>query len=821
MKLVIIGGVAGGASAAARARRVSEEAEIILIERGPDISFANCGLPYHIGGQIEERERLLVTTPKTMQTKFNIDVRVLTEATAIDRERKVVTLRNVETGESVDESYDKLVLSPGAEPVRPPIKGIDSPGIFTLRNLADMDAIIRAASGKSKATIIGAGYIGLEMAEALRDRNMEVTLVELAEQVMGPADADMASMLHSEIQHHGVDLRLGTSVTEFKPTDEGGLKLILSSGDHVDADFAVLAIGVRPEVTLARDANLELGETGGIKVNDHMCTSDPDIYAVGDAVEVIDFTTGKPALIPLAGPANRQGRIAADNIFGKQSSYKHTQGSAICKVFHLSIAMTGLSEKSARRHGIAYDKVYVHPASHASYYPGAHTITLKLLFNPEDGRVLGAQAVGLAGVDKRIDVLAMAVRSGLTVFDLEEAELCYAPPYGSAKDPVNYAGFTAANILRGDAKHIHVDQILKLAPNQKLLDVRTSEEVAAGTIPGSAHIPLHELRSRLDELDRDRQWIIFCQAGLRGYLAYRILAQNGIDATNLDGGYKSYKMCALTEKAVYEKEEMHDDAGAASAASSSEQPVSQANIVERVNACGLQCPGPIGQLRKAIDSIQPNEAVEITATDPGFVADVPAWCHSTGNKLIDFGETADGSFRAVVAKGKPVAPLAGPTGPQKKKMTNVIFANDLDKAMAALIIANGAAVSGYEVTLFFTFWGLSLLRKPQKVKVKKGLLESMFGMMLPRGVRKLNLSKMHMAGMGTGMMNYIMKKKNVIPATELLQQALDNGVRIVACTMTMDIMGLKREELIDGVEEGGVALYVDDMASSTANLFIA
>jgi NADPH-dependent 2,4-dienoyl-CoA reductase/sulfur reductase-like enzyme/peroxiredoxin family protein/TusA-related sulfurtransferase/rhodanese-related sulfurtransferase len=817
MKLVIIGGVAGGASAAARARRLDESAEIILIERGPDISFANCGLPYHIGGQIADRERLLVTTPAAMRGKFNIDVRTSTEAMAIDRERKVVTLRDVTSGKTTEESYDSLVLSPGAEPIRPPITGIDTPGIHTLRNLQDMDRIIEAAAGKTRATIVGAGYIGLEMAEALRDRDMQVTLIELADQVMGPADADMASMLHNEIIHHGVDLRLGTSVTEFKPLDDG-LELILSSGDRVTADFVVLAIGVRPEVTLAREADITLGTTGGIHVDAHMRTSDPAIFAVGDAVEVTDLTTGQPALIPLAGPANRQGRIAADNIFGRESTYKSTQGSAICKVFHLSIAMTGLSEKAARRHDITYDKVYVHPASNASYYPGAHPITLKLLFAPENGQVLGAQAVGIAGVDKRMDVLATAVRAKLSVYDLEELELCYAPPYGSAKDPVNYAGFAAANILRGDAKHIHVEQILKLAPNQKLLDVRTSEEVAAGTIPGSAHIPLHELRDRLDELDRGTQWIIFCQAGLRGYLAYRIMVQNQIDCTNLDGGYKSYTMCAAAEKAVYNEADMHDDAEQKPAPTPA--PATEATIAERVNACGLQCPGPIGQLRKAIDSIQPGEAVEITATDPGFAADVPAWCHSTGNRMIDFGETADGSFRAVIAKGTAAPTAAGPTTPRKKKMTNVIFANDLDKAMAGLIIANGAAASGYEVTLFFTFWGLSLLRKPKKVPVKKGLLESMFGMMLPHGVRKLNLSKMHMGGMGTAMMNYIMKKKNVIPTTELLEMAMENGVRLVACTMTMDIMGLKREELIEGVEEGGVALYVDDMADSTANLFI-
>ncbi len=828
MRLLIVGGVAGGASTAARARRLSEDAEIIMFERGPDISFANCGLPYHIGGTIAQRDRLIVTTPEAMGAKFNVDVRVRSEVVSIDREAATVTVRDLADNREYQESYDMLLLSPGAEPVRPPIEGIDDARIMTLRNLADMDRIIETIANKPRMAVVGGGYIGLEMIEALRELDKDVTLVELAKQVMGPADGDMASMLHNEIKHHGVDLRLGTSVTSFVAKDEG-VELVLSSGDRVEADAVILAIGVRPEVSLARDAGLELGTTGGIKVDAHMQTSDPKIYAVGDAVEVTDFATGTQALIPLAGPANRQGRIAADNMFGRESTYKQTQGSAICKVFHLSIAMTGLSEKAALRAGIVYDKVYVHPANHAAYYPGAKPITLKLLFDPEGGKVLGAQAVGFEGVDKRIDVLATAVRAGLTVYDLEELELCYAPPYGSAKDPVNYAGFTAANILRGDARHVHVEDILKLAPGQKLLDVRTAEEVAAGTIPGSLHIPLQEIRSRMDELSKDTEWLIFCQAGLRGYLAYRIMAQHGYKAANVDGGYKTYTMLAATDKAVYDtdgKSEMDDDTGErtrqeAPAVPAPETPAAPAVIAARVDARGLQCPGPIIQLRDGVESVALGEAVEILATDPGFAADVPAWCHSTGHALQEIGETPSGDYRAVVMRQAPVEAEAG-APPSKKKMTNVVFSNDLDKTMAALIIANGAAAAGYEVTLFFTFWGLSLLRKEQPVPVKKGLLESMFGMMLPRGVKgRLKLSQMHMAGLGTAMMNYIMQEKNVASVSELLEQAQKNGIRMVACTMTMDVMGLKREELIDGVEEGGVALYVDDMADSCANLFIA
>ncbi len=560
-RLLIVGGVAGGASAAARARRLDETCEIILFERGPDISFANCGLPYHIGGAITDRGKLLVTTPNAMISKFNMDVRTRSEVVAIDRENRQIRVKDLKNGDVYTESYDKLILSPGAAPVRPPIPGIATPKVMTLRNLEDMDRIIQNMEGRQSVAVIGGGYIGLEMAEAARERGMETTLIELAPQVMGPADPEMAATIHVELKQFGVNLKLGSSVTAFTET-ENGLKLDLSDDSQIETDLAILAIGVKPEATLARDAGLELGATGGIKVNDHMQTSDPDIYAVGDAIEVTDFTTGQPALIPLAGPANRQGRIASDNIFGRNSSYKNTQGTAICKVFNMAIGMTGLSEKMARRQGIAYEKVYVHPASHASYYPGSHPISLKLLFDPEDGKVLGAQAVGADGVDKRIDVIAVAIRAGLTVFDLEEMELSYAPPYGSAKDPVNYAGFVAANVLRGDVSLFHVEKAVQPAEHEVLLDVRNPEEVESGTIPGATNIPLGQLRGKLGGLDKEREYLVFCQVGMRGYLACRILSQNGFKCRNLTGGYKTYMM-ATAHLPVYfpEKETTADDAG--------------------------------------------------------------------------------------------------------------------------------------------------------------------------------------------------------------------------------------------------------------------
>ncbi|MFA6174619.1 MAG: FAD-dependent oxidoreductase [Kiritimatiellales bacterium] len=812
-KIIIIGGVAGGASAAARARRLSEEAEIILIERGPYVSFANCGLPYHIGGEIADRDRLLVTTPEQLRARFRIDVRTRNEVTVIDPAKKEVEIKNPESGKVYREAYDALVLSPGAEPIRPPIPGIESPKVLSLRNMEDMDRIIKALDGKQHAAVIGGGYIGLEMAEALRRRGVATTLIELAPQVMSPADPEMVSILHQELTIHGVDLRLGTSVTGFSESAKG-LKLSLSSGETLETGVAILAIGVKPETALAKAAGLELGPRGGIKVNDRMQTSDANIYAVGDAVEVTDFITRQSALIPLAGPANRQGRIAADNIFGRDSHYKDTQGTAICKVFNLAIGMTGLSEKAAKRAGIPFEKIYVHPASHASYYPGAAPLSIKMIFDPQTGKVLGAQAVGSDGVDKRIDVFAVAIRAGLTVYDLEELELSYAPPFGSAKDPVNFAGFVAANALRGDVKLCQVDDVVKPAVHQKLLDVRTLGEVAAGTIPGAKNIPVDELRARLGELSKEKEYLVFCKVGQRGYLACRILAQNGFKCRNLTGGYTTYQRAAGMPAA--EMPEKHKPVQDTDDQDLEKEPTMK--LVKTVNACGQQCPGPILQLKHAIDEIKEGEAVSITATDPGFVADAPAWCNTTGHELVSLEPAEKGSYRATVIKRAPAAggvPMSG-----KRAMTNVVFSNDFDKAMAAFIIANGAASAGYEVTLFFTFWGINILRKSGPVTAKKNLIEKMFGVMMPKGPDRLTLSKMNMGGMGLAMIKGIMKKKNVMPLPALIAQAKQSGVRLIVCTMSMDLMGIKKEELIDGVEEGGVAMYVDRMSRSSANLFI-
>jgi len=544
MKLLIVGGVAGGASAAARSRRLSEDAEIIVFERGPDVSFANCGLPYYVGGEIADRKKLLVTTPEMLRTRFKLDVRTRSSVEAIDRSGKKVRVRDLESGREYEESYDKLILAPGAAPLRPPIPGIDLPGIFTLRNLQDVDRIKeRVDQGIKQVVVVGAGFIGLELVENFVKRGITTTVVELQDQVLPPFDKEMTTPILAALQAKGVNVLLGQSAEGFEQTADG-LVVRLKSGERLSAQLVILGIGVRPENKLAVDAGLEAGPRGGIRVNEHLQTSDPNIYAVGDAVEIKDFVSGDPTQVPLAGPANRQGRIAADNIFGRAAKYRGTQGTAIVGVFNLTAAMTGASEKALKRANRPFRKVYIHPAHHAGYYPGAEQMTLKVLFHPETGKLLGAEAVGGAGVDKRIDVLAVAIQAGMTVFDLEEMELAYAPQYGSAKDPINMAGFVASGLLRGEHPQVDVEAVLAATENQRpyLLDVRTAQEFAGGCLPGAVNIPVDELRSRLSELPRDREIAAYCQVGMRGYLATRILRQNGFTASNIGGGYKTYKL---------------------------------------------------------------------------------------------------------------------------------------------------------------------------------------------------------------------------------------------------------------------------------------
>jgi NADPH-dependent 2,4-dienoyl-CoA reductase/sulfur reductase-like enzyme/rhodanese-related sulfurtransferase len=542
MKLLIVGGVAGGASAAARSRRLSEDAHIVLFERGPDVSFANCGLPYYVGGEIAERKKLLVTTPEQLRTRFKLDVRTRSSVEAIDRTAKKVRVRDLASGREYEETYDKLILATGAAPVRPSIPGMDLPGVFTLRNLQDTDRIKeRVDRGVKQAILLGGGFISLELAENFVRRGISTTVVEKNEQILTPFDKEMTTPIVQELAVKGVTLLLGQSAEALDQTAEG-LVVCLNSGQRLHAQLVIVGVGVRPENKLAVDAGLEVGPRGGIRVNEHLQTSDPNIYAVGDAIEVKDVVSGDPTQVPLAGPANRQGRIAADNVFGRSMTYRGTQGTAIVGFFDRTAAMTGASEKALRRANRPLRKVYVHPTHHAGYYPGAEAMTLKVLFDPQSGKLLGAQAVGGTGVDKRIDVLAVAIQAGMTVFDLEEMELAYSPQYGSAKDPINMAGFVAGGLLRGDHPQVDVEAVLAAPAGERpfLVDVRTTQEFQSGHIPGAVNIPVDDLRNRLGELPRDRQIAAYCQVGQRGYLATRILLQAGFKAVNIGGGFKTY-----------------------------------------------------------------------------------------------------------------------------------------------------------------------------------------------------------------------------------------------------------------------------------------
>lgn len=817
-RIIIVGGVAGGASAAARLRRLDENAEILMLERGEYISFANCGLPYYIGDVIKDREKLLVQTEEGMEKRFNIDIRVNTEVMKIFRDTKEVEIYS--GGKSTRERYDYLILSPGAAPFVPPIEGVKREGIYTLRNMGDVDKIKTHVVDKKpkSAIVIGGGFVGIEMAENLKEAGIDVTLIEAMDQIMAPVDFEMAKILEKQMVDNGVKLITGDGVLKFQ--GENSIETVLKSGKSVKADMVILAIGVRAETKLAKEAGLEIGERGGIKVDEFLRTSDPSIYAVGDAIEIKDFVNGGSTLIPLAGPANKQGRIAADNICGRDVKYNGAQGTSIIKVFDLTAGATGNNEKTLKRMGIPYFKSYTHSSSHAGYYPGAFVMTIKLLFSPEDGKVLGAQIIGRDGVDKRIDVLSTAIRHGLTVYDLEELELAYAPPYSSAKDPVNMAGFTAANILKGDMKVIHWDEMDNLNGDYFILDVRTKVEYEAGHIEGAVNIPVDTLRERINEIPKNKKIFEYCKVGLRGYIAYRILAQNGFDAYNLSGGYDMYQAA----NSIHNNEiKMNDEMTRIE--KKDEGSIKPNTSAVKIDACGLQCPGPIMKVYSEIQKINEGEMLEVHVTDPAFERDIRSWCDRTGNVLCGI-EKSCCDYTAYIQKGENSDKNTKTSNsketncelPQGKTM--VVFSGDLDKAIASFIIANGAAAMGRPVTMFFTFWGLNILRRDTVVKVNKNFVEKMFGMMMPRGSKKLKLSKMNMAGMGGKMIRGIMKKKNVSSLEELIAQAKSSGVKLVACSMSMDLMGIKQEELIDDVEMGGVAYMLGEAEQSNMSLFI-
>ncbi|HMM05563.1 MAG TPA: FAD-dependent oxidoreductase [Clostridiales bacterium] len=817
-KVVIIGGVAGGASCAARLRRLDENVEIVLLERGEYISYANCGLPYHVGGVIKSREALLLQTPEAMKKKFNVDVRVNNEVVAINRDAMSVTVRRLATGETYEETYDTLVISTGSSPARPPIPGIESSRVQTLWTVPDADRI-RALTQDQKfksAAVIGGGFIGLEMVENLITAGLDVSLIELLDQVMAPLDFEMAQMLHENILQNGVKLYLGDGVEAFNDKDDQ-VAIQLKSGKTISADLVILSIGVRPNSELAKNAGLAVNEKGGIVSDAYMRTSDPHIYAVGDVIEVEDYIFKDKTMIPLAGPANREGRIAANNIAGFEEAYHGSQGTYVAKVFDLTTAATGANEKSlihrGMKKGVDYESVIISQNSHAGYYPGAKQMLLKLLFSMDGKKIYGAQIVGREGVDKRIDTIATTIRLNGGIYDLKELELAYAPPYSSAKDPVNMAGFVAENLLSGKVKLSSWD-VLESDPGAVLVDVREEAELMAFSIPGAIHIPLGQLRKRCHELDPAKKIVTLCAIGVRAYNGARILMQNGFkDVSVYPGGARFYQSTHYSKEALLSV--YHTPVSDSGQADTANIPVSAI----RIDCSGLQCPGPIMKVFETMKTMKDGEVLEVSASDPGFIKDIGAWCRRTGNTLISTERRGD-DYVALVKKGldkKGCAPIVHDTAEGK---TIIVFSGDLDKVLASFIIANGAAAMGRPVTMFFTFWGLTVLRKGEKQRVKKNFMEAMFGAMLPRGSRKLKLSRMHMAGMGTSMMKKIMNDKNVDSLEALIKKAMVAGVKIVACTMSMDVMGIKEEELIDGVELGGVGAYLGDAEEANVNLFI-
>jgi NADPH-dependent 2,4-dienoyl-CoA reductase/sulfur reductase-like enzyme/peroxiredoxin family protein/rhodanese-related sulfurtransferase/TusA-related sulfurtransferase len=803
-KILIVGGVAGGASAAARLRRLDEKAQIIMFEKGEYISYANCGLPYYVGGVITDKKALTVQTPESFKTRFNIDVRILSEVTKIDTKNKKVTVKNLKNGEEYTENYDKLIISSGANPIKPNIEGIDSKKVFTLKTIPDAYAIKDFVDNNKpgRAVIIGGGYIGLEMAENLYNAGIDVTVVEFADHLIAALDFDTACELHNYLRRKGIGLLLKEKVEKIEEKD-GNIKII-TSNTSFETDMVVISVGVRPESGIASAAGIEVNQRGEIITDERMRTSDRDVYAVGDAIEVTEFVSEEKRFIPLAGPANKQGRIAADNICGIDSVYKGTQGTAILKFMDMTVAMTGLTENICKKLGIEYEKSYTYSASHATYYPGAVNMAVKIIFSKKDGKLLGAQITGFEGVDKRIDVLATAIRANMTIFDLTGLELAYAPPFSSAKDPVNMAGYVAENIITKKMKIFHWHDVKNLPRDGSLnlLDVRTETEFEGGAIEGFINIPLDSLRNNLDKIDKNKPVYLYCQIGLRGYIACRLLEGYGYNCYNLSGGYRLYNSIfseAKPQERIMNVETM--------------LPEEKKRV--SLDACGLQCPGPILKLSQALKEAHEGDILEVSATDPGFASDAESWCGRTGN--IFGGVTEEkGIYKVIIQKGVGENKVIS----RGNNKNIIVFSGDLDKAIASFIIANAAASMGRKVSMFFTFWGLNILRKPEKVRVKKGFLSKMFGMMMPRGAEKLKISKMNMGGIGTKMIKGVMKSRNIDSIEDMIKKAQQNGVELIACAMSMDVMGIKKEELIDGVKTGGAAMMLANAEESDMSLFI-
>lgn len=826
MKLVVVGGVAGGASVAARARRLDESAEIVVLERGDYVSFANCGLPYHIGGVISDRERLLLQTPESLREALDLDVRVDSEVIALDTATQTVTVRDVRTGAEYAEAYDSLALCAGADPIQLALPGADLPGIHVLRNVEDMDRIkarldeaierTRSTGRAVRTVVIGAGYIGVEMAENLRHRGAEVAIVEIADQILPPLDKEVSIPVEEHVRGRGVALHLGTAAAAFAPGPDGSVRVELNSGTTLDADLVVLSAGVRPNVALAREAGLEIGPRGGIVVDTHMRTSDPHVWAAGDAVETAHTVLPGTWITPLAGPANREARVAAENICGRDTEYRSTQGTSIVKVFEMTAGATGATERQLVRAEMPYRTVHLHPSGHAGYYPGTAMMHIKVLFDPADGRLLGAQIAGFDGVDKRIDVFATAIRMRATVFDLEEFELAYAPPFGSAKDPVNMAGFIASNVVRGDLTLWYAQDFPAAVAGARIVDVRTPEEYAIWHIAGAENVPLPTIREASADWDRSVPVRLYCGVGFRSYLAYRALIQRGFeDVATLSGGSHTFRFWHDLEQSRTAPREA--EIPYAEAVGLTTQSNGTGEVVE-LDCTGLACPGPIMKLARTMDELTPGDDVVVHVSDPGFAHDGPAWAQTRGHQLLSIEPEGPG-FVATFRKAPASAPVAV-AAPAKEQISFVVFSGDLDKVLAAFIIANGAIAMGQKVSMFFTFWGLNALRRENPPARDKSMLDRMFGAMMPSGADKLPLSQLNMAGAGTAMIKHVMKEHSVQTLPELMSAAREGGARLIGCTMTMDLLGIADTDLLDGIELGGVATFLAEAQKSGTTLFI-
>lgn len=808
-KVLIVGGVAGGASTAARLRRLDENLEIIMFERGEYVSFANCGLPYHIGGVIQNRGSLLIQTPESLKARFNLDVRVNSEVVGVNGKDKKVKVKT-KNGEEYEENFDFLVLAPGAKSILPVVKGIENKKVFTLRNINDMDKIKAEIKNYNvkKATVVGGGYVGIETAENLKHLGIDTTLIEAVPHILASFDSEISNILEYELINNGINLLTSEKVIEFQE-DKDEVIIKLESGKSVAADMVILSIGVNPDTKFLQNSGINLGERGHILVNEKLETNIDGIYALGDSIIVKNYITNQDVAIPLAGPANRQGRIVAGNIVGRNEKYKGSLGTAIIKIFELTGASTGLNERSLKQLNIPYEKVYLHPNNHATYYPGATAISIKALYNKENRQILGAQAVGISGVDKFIDVIAISIKFKATIDALTELELAYAPPFLSAKSPANMLGFIGQNIEDNLLEQVFMKDLENYNEKETIiLDVREKLELISGKLNDSINIPLSELRKRYTELPKDKEIWTYCAVGLRGYIASRFLTQKGYKVKNLAGGIK-----------IEEKELIKTQEETFSNKENSDYNVDKED--EYLDLSGLSCPGPLVKIKEKIDKLQESEKLKVKVSDPGFYNDIQAWSKVTKNSLLSL-DKKDGLTYATLQKGQTskvvVKEQENVIIEDNSNMTMVVFSGDLDKAIAAFIIANGALTMGKKVTMFFTFWSLSILKK--KNLAKKSFIEKMFAMMLPKNSQDLPVSKMNFFGIGAKMIRSVMKKKNIMSLEELMKKAKDSGVNITACTMSMDVMGISKEELIDGINYGGVGQYLGEAEKSNNNLFI-